>query len=83
MAERAVVDQGVGEPEYILGDRAPFGTVAVEQGVRGTVGRDQCELPAQVVRVHHPGVQALPARRAVNVHGVTGQQHAASAIGTG
>jgi hypothetical protein len=73
MAHGAVVDQGVGELEYLLGHRAPFGAVAVQQRVGSPPGGDQGELPAQVMGVRDPGVQALPAGRAVDVHRVPGQ----------
>ena len=77
------MDQGVGEPEHVLGDRAPLGAVAVQQGVGDPARGDQGELPGQVVRVEDAGVQALAARRAVDVHRVAGQQHPAAPVGAG
>ena len=67
----------------VASGRAPFGAVAVQQVIGRSAGGDQGELPAQVVRVHDPGVHALAARWGVDVHRVTGQQHAAAAVGAG
>ena len=83
MANGAITDQGMGELEDVLCHREPFGAVAVEQRVGRPAAGDQGELPAQVVRVHDPGVHALTAGRGVDMHRVTGQQHAAAAVGAG
>ena len=66
------LDQGVRQGQDVGGHRPAFGAVAVQQRFRRAARRHQGQLPGQVVGVHDPGVHALPARRAVDVHGVPG-----------
>ena len=47
--------------------------ISVEQRVRGLAAHDGGELPAQVERVLHTHVHALPAGRKVDVCGIAGQ----------
>ena len=65
------------------GDRVALGLVAVEQLVGRDALDDLGELPAEVHGVLHAEAQPLPARRVVDVRGVTGQQHAAVAVACG
>jgi hypothetical protein len=77
---RPELDQALGEPEHLRGHWAAFLPVAVQQIFRSPASDDQGEFPAEVGRVQHPGVHALPAGRRVDVHRVTGQQHPALAV---
>jgi hypothetical protein len=65
------------------GDRMAFVLVRVEQRVRGLPADDRGELPAEVDRVLHAGVQALAARREVDVRGVPGEEDPAVPVALG
>src|ERR1700682_4596881 len=81
MAERfEAVGQHLGGGEYVLGNWPPLLLLAVEQVRRRTPPMDESQLPGQVVRVLDAGIHALPAHRAVDMHGVTGQKDAFVAI---
>lgn len=61
-------------------DRVAFGLVGVEQAHRRRPLDDLRQLPAQVHRVLHPEVQALPAHRGVHVGGIARHQDASTAV---
>ena len=69
--------------QHAGGDRVPLGVVGVEQALRRRPLDHLGQLPAQVHRVLHADVEALPADRGVHVRGVAGQQHAPVAVGRG
>ena len=62
-------------------DRVPLGVVGVEQALRRRPLDHLGQLPAQVHRILHADVEALPAHRGVHVRGVAREQHAALAVG--
>ena len=72
----------VSEPEPVRGGRDAFLAIGVEQSLSCPVGHEG-QLPGKVVGVHHPGIQALAARRGVDVRRVPGQQHASPAVRRG
>lgn len=61
--------------QHALADRMPFGVVGVQQGGWRRAADHQGQLPAQIHRILHAGVQSLPAHRVMDVCGVPGQQH--------
>ncbi len=66
-----------GEPRA---DRVPLRVVRVQQAGRGPALDGRRELPAEVHRVLHAGVQPLAAEREMDVRGVPGQEHPALAV---
>ena len=64
-------------------DRVALGVVGVQQAVRRVPLDHLGELPAQVHRILHAGVEALSAHRGMHVRGVAGQQDASVAVGRG
>jgi hypothetical protein len=60
-----------------------FGVVAVQEAVGRLPSDHLAQLPAQIHRVLHTGVEALPAHRVVDVRGVAGEQDPPAAIGGG
>ena len=55
-------------------DRVPLGVVRVEQALGRRLLDHLGQLPAEVHRILHAGVEALPADRGVDVRRVAGQQ---------
>src|SRR5829696_1793784 len=53
----------VGESEHVGRDGDALVAVGVEEAVRSAAVGDEGQLPRQVVRVHHAGVQTLTAGR--------------------
>ena len=70
-----------GVAQHAGGDRVALGVVGVEEALRRGPVDHLGQLPAQVHRILHAGVEALPADRGVHVRGVAGQQHAPVAVG--
>ena len=62
-------------------DRVALGVVGVEQALRRRPLDHLGQLPPQVHRVLHAGVEALSAHRGMHVRGVAGQQHPPFAVG--
>jgi hypothetical protein len=69
--------------QHAGGDRMTFGLVGVQEAVGRGSPDHLGELPAQVHRILHSEVEALPADRVVDVRGVAGQEHASLAVGRG
>ena len=69
--------------QHAGGDRVALGVVGVQQAVRRRPVDHLGQLPAQVHRVLHAGVEALSAHRGMHVGGVAGQQHPPLAVGRG
>ena len=66
--------------QHARGDRVALGVVGVEQALRRRPLDHLRQLPAQVHRVLHADVEALPADRRVHVRRVAGEQHASCAV---
>ena len=64
-------------------DRVALGVVGVQEAVRRCPVDHLGQLPAQVHRILHAGVEALSAHRGMHVGGVAGQQHPSVAVGRG
>ncbi len=77
------LDQSVRQGQDVCGYRAAFLAVGVQQSGWRVAGGHQGQLPGQVVGIHDPGVHALPAGRAVDVHSVAGQHDPAAPVGVG
>src|SRR5579862_3338219 len=81
MAERfEAVGQHLGGREHVLRNWPPLLLIAVEQVGRRTATMDESQLPGEVVRVLDAGIHALPAHRAVDMHGVARQKDSFVAI---
>ena len=63
--------------------RAALGVVGVQQRLGGLARQHRGELPAEVDRVAHAGVEPVPAPRWVLVRGVAGQEQPSGAVGGG
>ena len=64
-------------------DRMALGVIGVEQALRRRAFDHLRQLPAEVHRVLHTDVEALPADRRVHVRGVAREQHPSVAIRRG
>ena len=64
-------------------DRVAFVVIGVQQAVRRHVLDHLGQLPAQVHRILHAGVEPLPTHGGVHVGGVAGQQDTSLAVGRG
>ncbi len=64
-------------------DRVALGVVGVEQAVRRRPLDHLGQLPSEIHRVLHAGVEALATVGGMDVGGVAGQQHAPSSVGRG
>ena len=65
----------VGPTHQGLGNGEALGTVGVEQRRAGPAARREHQLPGQVEGVLHAGVHPLASHRAVDVAGVSGDEH--------
>ena len=70
-------------PQHAGRDRVALGVVAVEEAFRRCPVDHLGQLPAQVHRILHAGVEALSTVRGMHVRGVAGQQHPSVAVGRG
>ncbi len=64
-------------------DRVAFVVIGVQKAVRRHALDHLGQLPPQVHRILHAGVESLPAHRGVHVRGVAGQQDTSLAVGRG
>ncbi len=69
--------------EHAGGDRVALGVVGVEEAVRRCLLDHLRQLPAEVHRILHSGVEALTTHRRVHVRRVAGQQDPSLAVGRG
>jgi len=69
--------------QHAGGDGVPLGMVGIEQVFGRCALGDQREFPAEVHRILHADIEAVPAGRIVDVRGIARQQHPALAIGLG
>ena len=69
--------------QHAGGHRVPLGVVGVQQVVRRCPVDHLGQLPPQVHRVLHTGVEALPADRIVHMRRVASQQYASRPVGRG
>ena len=63
-----------GVAQHAGGDRVALGVVGVQQALRRRPVDHLGQLPSEVHRVLHTGVEALPTDRGMHVRGVAGQQ---------
>ena len=64
-------------------DRVTLGVVGVQEAFRGCPVDHLGQLPAQIHRILHAGVEALSTIRGMHVCGVAGQQDPSLAVGRG
>src|SRR5262249_30784782 len=64
------------EVDQLLGNRPPFRRISVQQRWRTPIAQNADELPAQIERVLHGHVHALPRLWTVRVAGIAGDEHA-------
>jgi hypothetical protein len=69
--------------QHAGGDGVALGVIAVEEAVRRYPFDHLCQLPSEVHRVLHTGLEALSTVRRMHVGGVAGQQHPPVTIGCG
>ena len=79
-AERDVRHRGA---QHAGGDRVTLGVVGVQEAFRRCPVDHLGQLPAQIHRILHAGVEALPTVRGMHVCGVAGQQDPSLAVGRG
>ena len=60
-----------------------LGVVGIQQAFRRCLLDHLGQLPSQIHRILHTGVEALSTHRRMHVRGVAGQQHAPVAVGSG
>jgi hypothetical protein len=64
-------------------DRVALGVVGIEEAFRRCPLDHLGQLPSQIHRILHTGVEALSTHRGMHVRGVAGQQHPSLAVGRG
>ena len=64
-------------------DRVALGVVGIQEAFRGCPVDHLGQLPSQIHRILHAGVEALSTVRGMHVCGVAGQQHPSFAVGRG
>ena len=69
--------------QHASGDRVALGMVGIQEAFRRSPLDHLGQLPSQIHRVLHAGVEALSTHRVMHVCGVAGQQHASVAVGRG
>ena len=69
--------------QHARSDRVPFGVVGIEEAVGRCLLDHLGQLPSQIHRILHTGVEALSADRVMHVRGVAGQQDPSVAVGRG
>lgn len=74
VANRRNGGQPLSRFQYCVTNRAPFRTVAVQQGLVCITANDESKFPAKVDSILHAGIHALPACGAVNVRSVSGKK---------
>ena len=67
--------------QHAGGDRMALGVVGIEEAVRRRPLDHLGQLPAEIHRILHPGLQPLPAVRRMDVRGIAREQHASLAVG--
>ena len=77
-AQRDVRHRG---PQHAGRDRVAFGVIGIEQAFRRCQLDHLRQLPSQIYRILHAGLEALSTVRGMHVRGVAGQQHPPVAVG--
>ena len=69
--------------QHAGGDRVALGMVGIQEAFRRCPVDHLGQLPSQIHRILHTGVEALSTHRGMHVCGVAGQQHPSVAVGRG
>jgi len=69
--------------QHAGGDRVALGMVGIQEAVWRCLVDHLGQLPSQIQRILHTGVEALSSHRAMHMCGVAGQQHPSFAVGRG
>ena len=69
--------------QHAGGDRVALGMVGIQEAVWRCPVDHLGQLPSQIHRILHTGVEALSTHRVMHVCGVAGQQHPSVAVGRG
>ena len=64
-------------------DRVALGVIGIQEAVRRCLLDHLGQLPSQIHRILHTGLEALSTVRGMHVCGVAGQQHPSLAVGRG
>lgn len=70
-----------GVAQHAGSDRVPLGMVGIQQAFWRCPAGHLGQLPSQIHRILHTGVEALPADRGMHVRRVAGQQHPSVPVG--